>query len=35
MSEFSNRLFDPNNDFFSFLGDLVDVVGLRDRKSVV
>ena len=28
MSEFSNRLFDPNNDFFSFLGDLVDVVGL-------
>ena len=28
MSEFSNRLFDPNNDLFSFLGDLVDVVGL-------
>lgn len=28
MSEFSNRLFDPNNDFFSFLVDLVDVVGL-------
>lgn len=28
MSDFSNRLFDPNNDFFSFLGDLVDVVGL-------
>lgn len=28
MSEFSNRLFNPENDFFSFLGDLVDVVGL-------
>ena len=28
MSEFSNRFFNPENDFFGFLGDLVDVVGL-------